>query len=94
MSKVPISELRDAVPPLDHSRGVLRGPVVEYDCCISGELLTADLSAATDDSGSNFAPRERKCRDMRITHASTPITITATIVPMTPATIDGVFDFV
>jgi hypothetical protein len=28
---------------------------------------------------------------MMITHANTPTTINATIVPMTPATIDGVF---
>lgn len=90
-----MSELQsDALPTLDHSRGVLRGAVVEYDCRISGELLMADLSAATADSGSSCAPRERKCRDMRITHASTPITITATIAPMTPATIDGAVDFV
>jgi len=71
---------------------VLRGAVVEYDGRISGELLIVDLPAPTDDSGSRSPPRERKCRDMRTTHASTPMTITATIVPMTPATMDGVFD--
>ena len=73
-----------------HRRGVLSGAVVEYDCRISGEVLMTDMPAPSD---SSWPLRERKCFDMRITHANTPTTITATIAPMTPATIDGVFDF-
>ena len=72
---------------------MLSGALVEYGCCISGDFLTAELSAPSEDSGSSRPRRERTYRDMRITHANTPITITATTVPITPATIDGVDDF-